>query len=139
MMELLLNLVWLSMAAPAIWLWRKQRNPGHSLGPSHAGLVLICVLVLLFPAISVSDDLQYMRVEIEESAPSQRLVRLFAPDSGSPALHGSGDWVASVTPFFSFLPCPAVAGLALLQTVVPLNHERAHAVLPRGPPAPYLA
>lgn len=72
-MELLLNLLWLTLALPAVWMWR--RDPAHLHSSKYFGRVrplvlLSCVLMLLFPVISVTDDLQAMRQEMEESGPS---------------------------------------------------------------------
>src|SRR5580700_980710 len=82
-MELLLNLVWILLALPAYWLWR--RSMGAERGPSSVQCVLAlgCVLVLLFPVISASDDLHAMRAEMEESATSKRTVRQASGDKSS--------------------------------------------------------
>ena len=66
--ELLLNLLWLLLGLPAMWLWRQARRgqPGFN---SWRGLLMLgCVLILLFPIVSASDDLQAMRTEAEEPA-----------------------------------------------------------------------
>jgi len=77
-MELLLNLLWLTLALPATWMWRNQlicardRRCIDHISP----IVLFgCVLLLLFPVVSATDDLHAMRQEIEESSPSKRLVK----------------------------------------------------------------
>ena len=81
-MELLLNLAWVLLALPAYWLWR--RNAGsRQVSPLQGLLTLGCVLVLLFPVISASDDLHAMRAEMEESAISKRTVRQAGSDKGS--------------------------------------------------------
>ena len=77
-MELLLNLLWLTLALSAIWLWRREpahamHSRGHRRGRPF--LLLICILVLLFPVVSATDDLHPMRAEMEESNPSKRTVR----------------------------------------------------------------
>ncbi|MFZ0796879.1 MAG: hypothetical protein WCA13_16860 [Terriglobales bacterium] len=79
-MELFLNLCWLSLLVPAYLLWRQRTsstgsdNPPKS--PAARPLVFVCalgcVLVLLFPVISASDDLHAMRAEMEESSPGKR-------------------------------------------------------------------
>jgi hypothetical protein len=76
-MELLLNLAWMLLALPAYWLWRRDAGArvARRLDPLQCLLVLGCVLVLLFPVISASDDLHAMRAEMEESATSKRTVR----------------------------------------------------------------
>ncbi len=81
-MELFLNLCWLSLLLPAYLLWRQRfcsTSPeGRAKKPATHPLVFLCVLgcviVLLFPVISASDDLHAMRAEMEESSPSKRSV-----------------------------------------------------------------
>ena len=69
-MELFLNLLWLLLAVPAVWVWHTARcRHASSAGQSRqCVLVLGCLLTMLFPVVSASDDLQAMRPEIEESA-----------------------------------------------------------------------
>jgi len=69
-MELLLNLFWLLLAMPAYWLWRysriaAQRRQFHAL---QCFLALGCLLVILFPVVSASDDMRAMRAEMDESS-----------------------------------------------------------------------
>jgi hypothetical protein len=59
-METILNLVWLIVTVAAIWLWRfrwsaLQPNPSYSTRMEAAAMV--CFLALLFPVISLTDDL----------------------------------------------------------------------------------
>ncbi len=81
-MELLLNLAWMLMTLPAYWLWRQSESSraGRRVTALQCLLALGCVLVLLFPVISASDDLHVMRAEMEESATSKRTVRQLAGD-----------------------------------------------------------
>jgi hypothetical protein len=71
-MELFLNLFWLSLLVPAFLLWRQRTSSDVS----HRHVVLICVLgcilLLLFPVISATDDLHPMRPEMKESERSFR-------------------------------------------------------------------
>jgi hypothetical protein len=95
-MELLLNLLWLAMVAPAIWFWRRR--------PSHAGipwfgswrpiLLLGCVLVLLFPVISATDDLHAMRPEMEESSASKRLLKQVGSAKASAWTHSTNTFLS---------------------------------------------
>jgi hypothetical protein len=80
-MELFLNLCWLSLLVPAYLLWRRSFSSSRkvrAVRPSIPPLVFLCVLgcvlVLLFPVISASDDLHAMRAEMEESSPCKRSV-----------------------------------------------------------------
>ena len=76
-MEFLLNLAWLLLALPAWWLWRKSRRARREHRPTSLQclLALGCVLVMLFPVISATDDLMAMRTEMEESPLSKRTIR----------------------------------------------------------------
>ena len=77
-MELLLNLFWLTLAVPALWMWcrkavyAKDRGRFDGIRPL---LLLGCALMLLFPVVSATDDLHAMRQEMEESSPSNRIVK----------------------------------------------------------------
>lgn len=84
-MELLLNLAWLLLALPAYGIWRqaavaKRQNRFHSL---QGLLALGCLLVLLFPIVSATDDLHAMRAEMEEPGVSKRSIRQASQDKFS--------------------------------------------------------
>ncbi|HEV2401729.1 MAG TPA: hypothetical protein VGS27_32645 [Candidatus Sulfotelmatobacter sp.] len=75
-MELLLNLAWLLLALPAFLLWRDSRS-AHTRRKFTAFqclLALGCMLVMLFPVVSATDDLRAMRAEMEESPTSKRSI-----------------------------------------------------------------
>jgi hypothetical protein len=76
-MELLLNLIWLLLALGAYAALRRSiAHSGKSgLAFFQCWLALGCVLVVLFPVISATDDVHAMRAEIEESPVSKRSVR----------------------------------------------------------------
>jgi hypothetical protein len=69
-MELLLNLFWLLLAMPAYWLWRYSRTASQrcQFQALQCFLALGCLLVILFPVVSASDDMRAMRTEMEESS-----------------------------------------------------------------------
>ena len=73
-MELLLNLAWLLLALPAFWLWRRSTaaSVGRKFTALQCVLALGCMLVILFPVVSATDDLRAMRNETEESPISKR-------------------------------------------------------------------
>ena len=60
-MELLFNLLWSLLVMRAFWVWRRQ---GQSLGSLRCLLVLACGAALLFPTVSATDDLQWMRPQM---------------------------------------------------------------------------
>lgn len=90
-MELFLNLFWLTLGVPAAWVlvrgqcrgWERHRRMGSA-------VVLGCVLLLLFPVISATDDLHAMRPEMEESCPSKLIAKQAAGEK-SPHSKLSGD------------------------------------------------
>jgi hypothetical protein len=96
-MELLLNLLWLMLVLPAVLIWRGQSVCSKSLSHprSFRAIVLLgCLLVLLFPVVSATDDLHPIRNEIEESSSSRRAVKqALGPQTsdwsnfGSPPVH----------------------------------------------------
>jgi hypothetical protein len=84
-MELLLNLAWLLLALPAYWLWRGSRTVAASrrFTSLQCLLALGCMLVILFPVISATDDLLAMRSEMEESPASKRSVQQTSHEKAS--------------------------------------------------------
>lgn len=99
-MELLLNLTWLFLALPAYWLWRDSRcAPGRRFASIQILLALGCMLVILFPVISASDDLVAMRTEMEESSSSKRSVCQKTGEKASAAKWHSQPPVAAISEF----------------------------------------
>jgi hypothetical protein len=84
-MEVLLNLAWLLLALPAYWLWRRSFHTRAlgKLGSLQCLLALACLVVLLFPVISATDDVHVMRTEMEESSPGKRSARQAAAEKTS--------------------------------------------------------
>lgn len=84
-MELLLNLAWLFLALPAFWLWRSSKTAplGRRFDTLQCLLALGCMLVILFPVVSATDDLRVMRSEMEESPASKRTIRAANNDKTS--------------------------------------------------------
>src|ERR1700733_5280228 len=84
-MELLLNLAWLLLALPAVWLWRGSRTMAfrRQFSALQCLLALGCVLVILFPVILATDDLSAMRSETEESPACRRTLRQAGHDKTS--------------------------------------------------------
>jgi len=71
------------LVVPAFLVWRRVReSPRHRCAQSM--LVLACILALLFPVISATDDLHPIRAEMEESSPSKRIVKQ-SPGAGPAA------------------------------------------------------
>lgn len=106
-MELFLNLFWLALAATVATVFVRQqsgREEQERLPYAKALLALGCVIVLLFPFVSASDDLHPTQAIFEDS--SKRVQK-----SASPALHGSG-----TTNLLMLLTLASLAALCLLPT-----------------------
>ena len=102
-MELLLNLAWLLLALPAYHLWRDSGcvRAGRRITSAQCILALGCLLVVLFPVVSATDDLHAMRAEMEESQVSKRSLRQASSDGPSCShWHSTSFLVASSAPIF---------------------------------------
>ena len=88
-MEIALNLAWLAVvtAAYALWLRRPRLRDGKALRRDEraaAMLVLACVLVLVFPIISISDDVRAAREFLEDPASDQPLTKILEVQKRAP-------------------------------------------------------
>lgn len=81
-MELLLNLAWLILVLPACWLGRRSKGTParHRFTSGQCLLALGCILVILFPVVSATDDLHAIRAEMEESPVSKRDIQQASHD-----------------------------------------------------------
>jgi hypothetical protein len=103
-MELFLNAFWLLLALLSVGLWWTQWSPTGSgraarQASLRGGIALCCVLVLLFFAISLTDDLHEIPAVAEDTGSSQRPLQIWkasppSPESGKHAAP-SGDAVVS--------------------------------------------
>ena len=74
-LELFLNLVWLGLACAtcgAFLSWSRQQPRGHSDRKVHVALALVCGVALLFPIISVTDDLHSDAAALEDWTSARR-------------------------------------------------------------------
>lgn len=94
-MELLLNLIWVAISGTALLAWvHWRRNSRSRSAPEMVRglMVLICVLALLFPVISISDDLS-QTLSLAEGSRLQDVLK-------SPELRGIY-YVASALPIIA--------------------------------------
>jgi hypothetical protein len=137
-MELLLNLLWLLLVMPAFWLWRYSRTAPErrAASPLHCLLALGCLLVILFPVISATDDLHAMRAEMEESPASKRSVGHSSGDKSSPS-NSQLQPALVATVKVSFAPESAWYQVPLALTSIAGSPAIVRA--PRAPPSSLLA
>jgi hypothetical protein len=88
-MESFLNFLWVLMAVAALGVWRSCWMPedrARRRDPVREWAAVVCALVLLFFAVSLSDDLRSSLVLLEESAGSRRHSAVWdahpSPDAG---------------------------------------------------------
>jgi hypothetical protein len=106
-METILNLVWLAITVAAIWLWRfrwtvSRQNPRHS--TRMEAVAMVCVLALLFPVISLTDDLHPETVAVDAASGKRNacLIAASAPHMRAATLSGLGSHLTPGTISRSF-------------------------------------
>jgi hypothetical protein len=141
-MELFLNILWMLIAVGLVVIWRtrwihqRRRSSRRSLQEWSA---LGLALVLLFFAVSMTDDMHAEIVALEECSASKRdLVCLLGahalPQSGT-ALHTSSWAIVPPVPFFARSDARQKLELAsqLRSSFLPGNHTSG-----RAPPVSFL-
>jgi len=140
-MELLLNIIWIALVVPALWMWHwKPRSVQHpqGLGRYRPFILLGCVLLLLFPVVSATDDLNAMRPEMEDSNPSTSPFKHSASARSNLSAHATGTVpLQHVGP--GFVPSDESCGLVWILSVgLPASVPEKQSVS-RGPPASVLS
>jgi hypothetical protein len=137
-MELLLNLAWLLLAFPAFWLWRGSTTAsvGRKFTALQCVLALGCMLVILFPVVSATDDLHAMRNEMEESPAHKRTTRLASHDKVSAS---KGQNSPAIVTTASHLIVSDQAWLPLLNSRLSLPAAPAIKRAARAPPVSLVA
>jgi hypothetical protein len=115
MLELLLNIVWVLVVTASLLFWRRFSSASEhcSRRPITALVALVCILVLLFPVISATDDLHVAEVAMEDSG--RKVLRHLLPDTSS-GIQGSHAAFAPPVPLFCLATPPAL-------TVVPVHQQ----------------
>ena len=111
-MEQLLNAVWLLSVLGTFlaYLWHQPRLEAAQSAKANALIALACVLFLLFPAISISDDLHPVSAALED--PTKRVVKTSRP---LPQVRGDHPGVSLLAVALVMLP---VANFVVLRTTL---------------------
>ena len=139
-MELLLNILWITLALPAFWMWRHESVSAQNcrrFARVRPLLVFGCILMLLFPVVSATDDLHAVRQEIEESAPSKRMVKQAVGDKSLARLSKAGPLPAVIPPV-TFGPSVEVCGQVVAVSVFLPQSAHLHERSSRAPPFSFL-
>jgi hypothetical protein len=135
-MELLLNILWLMLAVPAVLIWHRQPASPWISGKrsrSRPFILLGCLLALLFPVVSASDDLHPISAEIEESGPFKRTVKQ-SPAVKSPGCSYDGGGAERLAHAASFRPENDAFGAVSEYLPVLPRQAPFSAIDDRGPP-----
>ena len=136
-MEFLLNIIWLLVSAGAFVFWRPWRIAGRQSGGQriHFNAIgaLACAIFLLFPVISLTDDLHTERIAVEDSSSAVMKTRS--------VVHGC--FRTSRFPFFAALTVSAnsvdaqnvVSGLIIPFDIQPFRASVTPTNAGRSPPA----
>jgi hypothetical protein len=118
-METLLNLIWLAITVAAVWVWR-FRWSGSRIEAKHnkkiQSVAMVCVLAILFPVISLTDDL-HPEIVVVDAASGKRNACLIA--ASAPQLLPAPA-AASAHFAVAILISPLVANNFLVSRIVPL-------------------
>ena len=139
-MELLLNVFWLMLALPAYWLWWRRAGSARKMGDFgslRCLLMLGCVLLLLFPVVSATDDLYAMRSEAEESSSTSRTLKDGSADKIQSWLTGAPSLAHSIRTVFC-PPVDRVWGQVITESVTGISSSLTNQRSGRAPPLPSL-
>jgi hypothetical protein len=113
-MELGLNLFWLVLAVTSLVFWLRQRSHRTAFGRSKRSLrgliTLGCALAVLFPIISLTDDLHGEQVAVEDS--SSRTLKKWTGSETSSDLTRLSNIPARIAFPFSVSSCTRCTGQA---------------------------
>jgi hypothetical protein len=84
-MELFLNFLWLTLAVAALVVWRVRNRDHGGAELRREGVALLFVLVLMFFAISMTDDLHQEIILAEDCSFVRRQTAYVAPSHHLPA------------------------------------------------------
>ncbi len=135
-MELLLNLFWLMLVLPAVLIWQHDLTSGRASGRfcrSRSFVLLSCLLALLFPVVSATDDLHPTRAEVEESSPSKRVIKQ-STGPNSPVWSNTGGPPAQLLDVASFRDENEATELISTYSLVPPEQALTGSISDRAPP-----
>ena len=137
-MEFLLNLFWLMLAVPALLLSLRARRLAHESGQvwrTNSLVLVVCLLLLLFPVISATDDLLALGLDMEESSPTKSLVKQSAGAKSPVAGHHAGA-TAQLPGIVSYAPNDELHRAVSARAAVPTKYDPVSTSGCRAPPCP---
>jgi len=140
LMELLLNVFWFLLALLSIGLWwaRRSRASQNRVEPRQLlreAVSLGCVLVLLFFAISLTDDLHAVPAIAEESRSSRRSLQTLKGTSAEPDPEKQAPHFAQTVPSMLFFAVAVVLNRLAIIDAPPFQSAPARPTQGRAPPS----
>jgi hypothetical protein len=118
--ESLFDIAWFLLLIPSFCLWvRRPRDVKYL----QCSLTIVCLLVLLFPIISASDDLRPPTADFEEIAPTKKFSQASASTKCGYHVHNHfvlqaplwqhcmSDWICKLETGTSLVPFSLVLGV----------------------------
>ena len=133
-LELVLNLCWFLLIGPGVYLWLRQRRRAKPV--LQFSIALACLLFLLFPVISATDDLHAMRQEMEEPGPSKRALKQVVKRAAGPDFSAASALPGSLVEVQPLVQTRALVGVSLVPAIVSAGSTIS---ISRAPPALFLA
>jgi hypothetical protein len=128
-MELLLNIVWLTIALLALvrfGVWTSGEPDRRRV--ALVGVATVCALAVLFPIISMSDDLQATVAAVEETMTGRRIVVAFS-------MHLAFADIALLASHCSLVIVLIALGFTTENALAPSTSPDARVFSLRGPPS----
>lgn len=139
-MELLLNVFWFLLAVISVALWWacRSRASQNRVEPEllREAVSLGCVLVLLFFAISLTDDLHAVPAVAEESRSSRRSLQTLKGASAEPDPEKQAPHFAQTVPSTLFIALAVVLNQLAIIDAPPFQSAPARPTGGRAPPSP---
>lgn len=130
-MELLLNLIWIALAIGSFVIFMLRQRSRHGRAQWTSVFALACILLVLFPIISASDDLHPSQALMEDAT---RRVLHFASSPHSPA--GSSVPISLPVALLGFLfALTCWRTMIHLESKVRVLEGHSYSRQVRGPPA----
>jgi len=126
-MESILNLVWLTIALSALvrlCFWARTQTDRRRV--VIAAIATVCTLAVLFPIVSVSDDLQETVAALEDHVTVRRAIATAAPHAGV---------ACAVMPSLAAPQRVALPGFATQLVGAVVSYTGASPLTRRGPPS----
>jgi HAMP domain-containing protein len=127
-------LCWLLLLGPGAYLWLRQRRRAKPI--FQFSIALACLLFLLFPVISATDDLHAFRQEMEESSPTKKALKQVAKRATAQEFTAPP---AQTPSSVSFPPATQFCGFVLVFSTPAFAAPGSGISVSRAPPAFLLA